>query len=29
MFSQFFINRPIFASVLSIFVTLAGAIAVR
>ncbi len=28
MFSSFFINRPIFASVLSIIVTLAGAIAV-
>ncbi len=28
MFSNFFINRPIFASVLSIIVTLAGAIAV-
>ncbi|MCC6418586.1 MAG: efflux RND transporter permease subunit [Gemmataceae bacterium] len=27
MFTSFFINRPIFASVLSIFVTLAGAIA--
>ena len=27
MFSNFFINRPIFASVLSIMVTLAGAIA--
>jgi multidrug efflux pump subunit AcrB len=27
VFSNFFINRPIFASVLSIFVTLAGAIA--
>src|ERR671932_2463608 len=29
MFSKFFIDRPIFASVLSIVVTLAGAIAVR
>ncbi|MCI0463196.1 MAG: efflux RND transporter permease subunit [Gemmataceae bacterium] len=28
MFSRFFINRPIFASVLSIVITLAGAIAV-
>src|SRR5437016_745799 len=28
MFTSFFINRPIFASVLSIFVTLAGLIAV-
>ena len=28
MFSSFFINRPIFASVLSIIVTLAGGIAV-
>src|SRR5438128_9738071 len=28
MFSNFFINRPIFASVLSIIVTLAGGIAV-
>ena len=28
MFSTFFINRPIFASVLSIVVTLAGGIAV-
>ncbi|HUY32902.1 MAG TPA: efflux RND transporter permease subunit [Pirellulales bacterium] len=27
MFSQFFINRPIFASVMSIIITLAGAIA--
>src|SRR6201990_1148903 len=27
MFTTFFINRPIFASVLSIFVTLAGTIA--
>ena len=26
MFSQFFINRPIFASVLSIIVTLAGGV---
>jgi multidrug efflux pump len=29
LFSQFFINRPIFASVLSIIVTLAGLIAVK
>src|SRR6202166_416784 len=29
MFSRFFINRPIFASVLSIIITLAGAIALR
>src|SRR5438093_13549779 len=29
MFTSFFINRPIFASVLSIFVTLAGLLAVR
>jgi multidrug efflux pump len=28
MFSRFFINRPIFASVLSIVITLAGALAV-
>src|SRR4029077_14923804 len=28
MFSHFFINRPIFASVLSIVITLAGAVAV-
>ena len=28
MFSNFFINRPIFASVLSIIITLAGLIAV-
>src|SRR4051812_24722342 len=28
MFSRFFIDRPIFASVLSIVITLAGAIAV-
>ncbi len=28
MFSRFFIDRPIFASVLSIFITLAGAIAI-
>ena len=27
MFSNFFINRPIFASVLSIIVTLAGSVA--
>ena len=27
MFSRFFINRPIFASVLSIFITLGGGIA--
>ncbi len=27
MFSTFFINRPIFASVLSIIITLAGGIA--
>src|SRR5262249_59231076 len=27
MFSHFFIERPIFASVLSIFITLAGAVA--
>ena len=29
MFSRFFIDRPIFASVLSIVITLAGAIAIR
>src|SRR3954464_4313298 len=29
MFSKFFIDRPIFASVLSIIITLAGGIAVR
>src|SRR5262249_39642341 len=29
VFTRFFINRPIFASVLSIFVTLAGLLAVR
>ena len=28
MFSHFFINRPIFAAVLSIVITLAGAVAV-
>ena len=28
MFSKFFINRPIFASVLSIVITLAGGVAV-
>ncbi len=28
MFSHFFIERPIFASVLSIVITLAGAVAV-
>jgi len=29
MFSKFFIDRPIFASVLSIVITLAGGIAVQ
>lgn len=29
MFSSFFINRPIFASVLSIIVTLAGVLALK
>jgi multidrug efflux pump len=29
LFSRFFIDRPIFASVLSIVITLAGAIALK